>query len=71
MNGSMRSSTAEGLADRIEILAVEQFIVTNFYKLSKFGEIEYSTTLETPVSMYNSLIDRYETDFNLRISIGE
>lgn len=62
---------AKGLANRIEILSAEQFLTINFYQLSNFGEIEYSTTLETLVSMYNTLIDRYETDPSLRISIGK
>ena len=43
----------------------------NLYELSGFGETERATTVEQLVSVYNSLIDRYETDPSLRISIGK
>lgn len=61
----------EGIAGRVEILAAEQFLAISLYKLSRFGEIERNTTLEQFMMVYNTLIDRYETDPSLRISIGK
>ncbi|CAN5826310.1 hypothetical protein BH10CHL1_BH10CHL1_46560 [soil metagenome] len=62
---------AEGIADRVEILAAEQFLATNVYELSEFGEIERNATVEQLITVYNNLIDEYETDPSLRISIGK
>ncbi len=55
----------------IEILAAEQFLATNLYELSEFGEIERNTTVARLIAVYNQLIDKYETDPSLRISIGK
>jgi len=62
---------AKDIADRVEIWSAEQFLVTRLHILSGFDEIERATTVEQLVSMYNTLIDRYETDPSLRISIGK
>lgn len=43
----------------------------NIHLLSGFDEIERNTTLEQLILVYNNLIDRYETDPSLRISIGK
>jgi len=63
-------ANAKGIADRVEILAAEQFLAANLYELSEFGETERATTLEQLISVYNRLIDRHETDPSLRITIG-
>lgn len=62
---------AKNMANRIEILAAEQFLAAGFYRLSEFGEIERYTTVERLVAVYNRLIDKYETEPSLRISIGK
>lgn len=64
-------TNAENIADRVEILAAEQFLATNLYELSGFGEIERNTTVERLLAVYNRLIDEHETDPSLRISIGK
>jgi hypothetical protein len=69
--GAEDNAEYEGIADRVEIWAAEQFLAASLYKLSKFGEIERIAMLETLVTVYNSLIDRYETDPSLHISIGK
>jgi len=62
---------AKAIDDYVEIWAAEQFLAASLYKLSEFGEIERNTTVARLVAVYNQLIDKYETDPSLRISIGK
>jgi len=72
-----RVSTAEGLAEdqgignRVDIFSAEQFLAFNLHELSGFNEMERNTTIAQLVAVYNQLIDKYETDPSLRISIGK
>ncbi len=55
----------------VEIWAAEQFLAASLYELSGFNEIERNTTIAQLVAVYNQLIDEFETDPSLRISIGK
>ncbi len=63
-------TNAKGIANCVEIFAAEQFFATSLYKLSGFNEIERHTTIEQLIQVYNRIIDEFETDPSLRISIG-
>ncbi len=58
------------IADRLDILEIEQFIATNIYKWSAFQQTKRSVTVRQLVEAYNRVIDQCETDPSLKISMG-
>lgn len=58
------------LADRLDILEIEQFIATNVYEWSSFEHDKRSTSIDDLVKAYNKIIDECETDPSLKISLG-
>ena len=54
-----------GLADRIDIFEVEQFIALNLYELGKFGADGRRIAVSDFVTRYNEIIDDVETDPSL------
>ena len=60
----------EGVADRVEIFDVEQFLAGNIYELGRFGNEGRTKTARAIVDRYNELVDALETDPSLRIEMG-
>ncbi len=60
----------EGIEDRVDILAVEQFLATNLHELSGFQDAERHASIAELVAEYNKIIDNYETDPSLHIQIS-
>ena len=60
----------EGIADRVEIFDVEQFLAGNIYELGRFGSEGRGRTAKAIIERYNELVDTLETDPSLRIAIG-
>ena len=60
----------ENVADRIEILEIEQFITTNILEQSGFHQHERPITVAKLIEVYNCIIDHCETDPSLHIEIG-
>ena len=60
----------QGIAGRIDILEVEQFIATNVYELSQFKTAERRVTVERLVERYNEVVLSCETDPSLQISVS-
>jgi uncharacterized protein DUF4928 len=58
------------IADRIDILEVEQFIATNVYEWSLFAHDARMTSLVDLVNAYNKIVDDCESDPSLKISLG-
>lgn len=58
------------VADRIDILEVEQFVATNIYEWSGFFQEKRPISISDLVAAYNAVIDRCETDHSLKIVIG-
>lgn len=56
-----------GVADRIDIFEIEQFIALNLYELGKFAAAGRQTAVAELVGRYNQIIDEVETDPSLRI----
>lgn len=56
-----------GIADRFDILDVEQFLVLNLYEWRQFHTGDRRATLEAIVSRYNEIVDDVETDPGLQI----
>ena len=59
----------EGIADRISILAIEDFITQNIIELSTERGEDFFTTLRVIVSEYNRRLEEVETDMSLKIEI--
>jgi predicted RecB family endonuclease len=58
-----------GLADRIDIYDVNQFLSLNLYELFSFNSRTQGETIQRFVDKYNEIVDTYETDPSLRIEI--
>lgn len=58
-----------GVADRLELLEVEQFLATNIHELGVFEAKQRRVKIEELVARYNEIIDEHETDPSLRIDI--
>ena len=73
VTGQRGLTVAEGLADsagvagRIDVLEVEQFIALNLYELRKFGADGPWIAVFDFVTRYNEIIDDVETDPSLKI----
>lgn len=59
-----------GIADRIDVFEIEQFVALNIYQLGKFTAPGRRVAVEHLVNRYNELIDEVETDPSLRIELG-
>lgn len=57
----------KGLADRIDIFEVEQFVALNLYELGKFASAGRQTAVLELVERYNQIVEEIETDPSLRI----
>jgi len=58
-----------GLADRIDIFEVEQFVALNVYELGKFAAEGRKTAVTDIVGRYNEIVDEFETDPSLKIEL--
>jgi hypothetical protein len=58
-----------GLADRIDVFEIEQFVALNLYELGQFGFDGRRTAVADLVERYNEIVDDVETDPSLRIEL--
>lgn len=56
-----------GLAGRVEVWDIQQFLSANVYEHSLFDEAKRNSTLSDIISRYNNIILEHETDPSLRI----
>ena len=56
-----------GLAGRVEVWDIQQFLSANVYEHSLFDETKRNATLSDIISRYNDIVLRTETDPSLRI----
>jgi hypothetical protein len=59
-----------GIADRVDILDAEQFIVANLHEFGAFNGDRRRVSVEALIDKYNEIIDAHETDPSLKISRG-
>ena len=59
---------AAGIADKLDVLDAEQFIVTNLHELGGFRSDKRRVTVEALVDRYNAIVEAQETDPSLKIS---
>lgn len=57
----------KGLADRIDVFEIEQFVALNMYELGKFASEGRRVAVAELVERYNSIVDEVETDPSLKI----
>lgn len=57
----------KGLAERIDVFEVEQFVALNMYEFGKFAAEGRKTAVTDLVKRYNEIIDLVETDPSLKI----
>ena len=62
-------ATNVGLADRIDIFEIEQFVALNLYELAKFAAEGRKTAVADLVSRYNEIVEEFETDPSLKIEL--
>ena len=58
-----------GIADRVEVFDVEQFIALNVYELGGFESGPIRTKLTLLVERYNEIVEANETDPSIRIAL--
>lgn len=61
-------ATQAGIADQLDVLDAEQFIVANLHELGGFRGDQRRVTVEALVDRYNAIVDANETDPSLKIS---
>ena len=59
-----------GIADRIDVFDVEQFIAGNLYELGRFISRGRGETAAKLIEAYNDIVERFETDPSLKIVLG-
>ena len=62
-------ATNVGLADRIDIFEIEQFVALNVYELAKFAPDGRKTAVNDIVARYNEIVEEFETDPSLKIEL--
>lgn len=70
VGGALALAKNANVADRIDILEIEQFIATNVYEWTSFEDMKRAMTVSQLVNTYNHIIDTCETDHSLKITIG-
>lgn len=73
--GTMIGSAVElakllGIADRVEILDVLQFVTMNLYELSLSKAVQRQVTIENLANKYNEIVVKCEADQSLQIKLG-
>ena len=58
------------VAERIDILEIEQFVATNVYEWGSFEQGQRPVSVRELIEVYNRIVDKCETDPNLKILIG-
>lgn len=61
-------ATALGIADQLDVLDAEQFLVANLHELGGFRSDQRRVTIEALIDKYNEIVTAQETDPSLRIS---
>jgi hypothetical protein len=59
-----------GIADRVEILDVLQFVTMNLYELSLSKAVQRQVTIENLANKYNEIVTKCEADRSLQIRLG-
>lgn len=74
-SGKMIGSAEEfarqiGIADRVEVLDILQFVTMNLYELSLSKSVQRQVTIASLVDKYNKIVETCEADQSLQIRLG-
>jgi Domain of unknown function (DUF4928) len=58
-----------GLADRIDVFEIEQFVALNLYEIARFAAEGRRIAVTDLVERYNQIVDEFETDPSLKIEL--
>jgi hypothetical protein len=58
-----------GIADRLDVFEIEQFVALNLYELGKFKATGRRTAVDELVERYNSIVNEIETDPSMQIAV--
>jgi hypothetical protein len=58
-----------GIADRIDVFEIEQFIALNLYELGEFISSGRRTAVRDIVKRYNEIVEEFETDPSFKIEV--
>jgi hypothetical protein len=58
-----------GVADRIDVFEIEQFVALNLYELARFAAEGRRTAVTDLVERYNEIVEEFETDPSLKIEL--
>ena len=58
-----------GLAERIDIFEIEQFVALNLYEMGQFQADRRRVAIDMLIDRYNEIVENVETDPSLRIEI--
>ena len=70
VGGAKALSKNLNLAERVEILELEQFVTTNVLERSKFQRKQRPVTVRELIDCYNRIVSKCETDPSLRIVLA-
>lgn len=70
MGGAHALARNAGLADRIDILEIEQFMATGVYERSGFRQVDRSAAVTALIERYNRIVEASESDPSLKIAVG-
>lgn len=68
--GAVALAKNAGLADRIDVLEIEQFVGVNIYEWTRFEHTKRPVSMGELVSAYNRIVEKVETDPSLKIKVG-
>ncbi|MFZ3114635.1 MAG: DUF4928 family protein [Syntrophales bacterium] len=70
VGGAIALAKNADVAERIDILEIEQFVATNIYEWSAFQQTKRTLNIRQLVDAYNRIVDQCETDPSLKIAMG-
>ncbi len=69
VGGAIALAKNADVAERIDIIEIEQFIATNVYEWTAFQQTKRAVSFRQMVEAYNRIIDQCETDPSLKIEM--
>lgn len=69
VGGAIALAKNAAVAERIDIIEIEQFIATNVYEWTAFQQTKRSVSVRQMIDAYNGIIDQCETDPSLKIEM--
>jgi hypothetical protein len=68
--GTDMLAEAAGVADRVDVIDIEQFLAANLHERALFQKVNQRPRVEQLIARYNELIDAHENDPSLRIELA-